>query len=163
MKLSPHCSPFIRIEGMRSPHPTILRGWNGTTSCRSSESPSWSVMSTANSRSMKSALPSAGTGAKRGLAAGAVAGLIFPPASSPRRSPEQQRAVSSANCEVTGIVRMACASSESDLPQGHAGIVALVDESQVEKVSEHLTGYEDLQRATVNKTTLEVIEDDPEQ
>ena len=48
------------------------------------------------------------------------------------------------------------------LPQGHAGIVALVDESQVETVSEHLTGYEDLQRATVNRSTLEVIDDAPE-
>ena len=103
--------------------------------------------------------PSTARGAKRGLAAGAVAGLIFPP------SLIVSAIAGTAAGGIIGKLRGHRDRNESlrvlgeRLPQGHAGIVALVDAANADAVAEHLTGYEDLQRVTVDRSTLEVVEE----
>jgi len=103
--------------------------------------------------------PSATRGAERGLAAGAVAGLIFPP------SLIASAIAGTAAGGLIGKLRGHRDRNESlrilgeRLPQGHAGIVALVDASAADAVAEHLTGYEDLQRVTVDRSTLEMIDE----
>lgn len=103
--------------------------------------------------------PSTARGAKRGLAAGAVAGLIFPPS---------LIATAIAGTAAGGIIGKLRGHRDRNehlrtlgerLPQGHAGIVALVDASAADAVAEHLTGYEDLQRVTVDRSTLEVVDE----
>jgi uncharacterized membrane protein len=98
--------------------------------------------------------PTGKRGAKRGVAIGAVVGLVFPVGLAGAAIAGTAVGGLTGHLRGQSLAHHGLRAMGEQLERGHSGVIVIVDDEAVEETARRLTGYESLHRQIIDPQTL---------